>query len=161
MVCCIAGSKVFSEDCLPDMLFELNSKIASLIAQGVTHFLCGGAPGFELIAASLIIAKKKTGAAISLILALPASSAYPSRNDHQLLLSRLTKEADGVIYLSCEQETDHARQYYHDLVNMSSVLLFAPSPGTQGLSQTLSYARQSGLKIIILSAYTNAAQSAL
>lgn len=89
------------KDKLEQIILRLNREIDSLISQGVTDFISGGALGFDQIAASLIIAKKEMGHKIRLIFALPCRNhdAFWSAKQKKLFQDLLL-EADEVIYVS-------------------------------------------------------------
>jgi hypothetical protein len=80
---------------------NLDREIEKCIAKGVTTFICGGALGFDQIAASLVITKKEMGRKIRLVFALPCKNQEKLWNAKEKTLYRaLLKEADDVIYVS-------------------------------------------------------------
>lgn len=80
---------------------RLDIEVDNLILQGVTDFISGGALGFDQIAASLIIAKRKQRTYIRLIFALPCINQDEHWNDMQKRqYVHLLTEADEIIYVS-------------------------------------------------------------
>ncbi|MCD7948112.1 MAG: hypothetical protein LUG13_07460 [Oscillospiraceae bacterium] len=59
--CCFTGHRKLPADKIERMIVNLDKEIDNLIAQGVTDFISGGAVGFDQIAASLVVAKKRNG----------------------------------------------------------------------------------------------------
>ncbi len=61
LTCCFTGHRNLPTEAIEQITIRLNNAVENLINEGVTHFLCGGARGFDLIAAALIFSKKKWG----------------------------------------------------------------------------------------------------
>ncbi|NLO84719.1 MAG: DUF1273 domain-containing protein [Clostridiales bacterium] len=59
--CCFTGHRNLPAKKIEKIILNLDREIENLIAKGITDFISGGAIGFDQIAASLIIAKKKMG----------------------------------------------------------------------------------------------------
>ena len=70
-ICCFAGHRTLPADKISHILKRLHEEIEKQIQSGITTFISGGALGFDQMAAAFIAAKKETGYAIDLILALP------------------------------------------------------------------------------------------
>ena len=60
--CCFSGHRVLSKKKIESIIKRLHEKIDQLIKNGVTTFISGGAIGFDIICASMIISKKQQGA---------------------------------------------------------------------------------------------------
>lgn len=60
-ICCLTGHRKLAKYRIDGIIKRLNQEIDNLINKGVTDFISGGAIGFDLIAASLVIAKKEMG----------------------------------------------------------------------------------------------------
>jgi len=95
--CVIIGPPKLEPEQIEQVVLNLNREVESLIAQGISRFICIGESGFSLIAASIIIAKREMGEDIQLIFSLLYESFVaenePERSD---LLSDLLSEADEV-----------------------------------------------------------------
>lgn len=74
--CCFTGHRKLPEHKIEGILKHLDQEVDNLINQGVLDFVSGGAIGFDLIAASLIAAKKKMGKVVRLTFALPYPNHY-------------------------------------------------------------------------------------
>lgn len=58
--CCFTGHRIIQNDKLMFLEKVLDNKVDELIKNRVTHFYCGGALGFDTIAALCVIRKKGT-----------------------------------------------------------------------------------------------------
>ena len=98
--CFFTGHRKLPQHKISRITKRLNREIENLISQDVTTFLSGGAPGFDMIAASLVAAKKELGADIRLVFALPEKNADSLWSEKQRLLYRqLLAEADEILYV--------------------------------------------------------------
>lgn len=149
--CCFSGHRdiSFIESFL--LKFRLKKEVTKLINRGVIYFGCGGARGFDLLAAETVIKLKKRYPQIHLILVLPCS-------DHTLKWSspdiskydRISKFADKIKVLAAEYYTGcmHVRNRY--LVDNSSFFICYNRKNSGGTVYTLNYAENRGLEIIYL-----------
>ena len=60
--CCFTGHRNLPLNKIEQITRNLDLAIENLINEGVSDFISGGAVGFDLIAASLIVAKKESTA---------------------------------------------------------------------------------------------------
>lgn len=77
---CFTGHRQLDENELPALVLRLDRVIDKLYQQGYRRFICGGALGFDMLAAERVIAYKKQHEDVSLLLAIPyaaQSSAWP------------------------------------------------------------------------------------
>ena len=80
------------------MIINLNQEIERLIAIGITDFISSGEPGFDQIAAALIIAKKEMGQNVRLIFALSCKGEDEPDSDAQTQLTQnVLAEADEIV----------------------------------------------------------------
>ena len=56
--CCFTGHRKLPKYKIEDIIKHLDKEVDNLINQGVTDFVLGGAIGFDLIGASLIVTKR-------------------------------------------------------------------------------------------------------
>ncbi|MCL2884278.1 MAG: SLOG family protein, partial [Oscillospiraceae bacterium] len=116
--------------------------------------IVGAAPGFEQIAASLLLAKREAGALITLLLALPCKdedAAWPEKQ--RKLYRRLLEAADEVQYAAKIYDDFCARRRVHAMVDQSAYCLcvcLEPSGNTADAvtCDAVAYARQKGLKVV-------------
>ena len=130
------------------MTTKLDREIETLIAQGVTNFISGGALGFNQMAASLIAAKKETGKNIHLIFALPCKNQDANWDEKQKALYRdLLSEADEVNYVSEEYSPFCMKRRNQYMVEHSAYCICALLHEKSGTGQTVRLARKKGSRI--------------
>lgn len=149
--CCFTGHRKLPKNKIEIIISNMNEEVDNLIKNGITNFICGGALGFDQIAASLIIAKKEVKKDIRLILALPCKNQDKGWSSQQkVLYYNLLAEADEVIYIS-EEYTDGCmkrRNYY--MVEHSKFCICALLYNRSGTAQTVRYAKERNVVIINL-----------
>ena len=147
--CCFTGHRKLPQKKIQRIVKRLNEEIDQLINQGITNFISGGAVGFDLIAASMVVAKKEMGAKIKLIFALPWRNQDEHWSDKEKDLYRsLLSEADEVRYISEEYNPDCMKKRNHYMVDNSEYCICAFIHRGSGTAQTARYAEQKGLHII-------------
>ena len=147
--CCFTGHRKLPQKKIQHIIKRLSDEIDRLISQGVTDYISGGAVGFDLIAASMIIAKKEMGAKIRLVFALPCRNQdeYWWEKGKDLYRSLLS-EADEVRYISEEYNSNCMKTRNHYMVDNSDYCICALISRVSGTAQTVRYAKQKGLQII-------------
>jgi uncharacterized phage-like protein YoqJ len=147
--CCFTGHRKLPIDVVEKIIKRLNCEVDNLISQGVTDFISGGAPGFDQLAASLIIAKKEMGSDIRLIFVLPCKNQEELWSaDQKKLYCNLLADADEVIYISKEYHDGCMQQRNRYMVDHSSSCVCALLHPFGVTNQTVKYAKQKGLKVI-------------
>ncbi|MBQ8003827.1 MAG: DUF1273 family protein [Oscillospiraceae bacterium] len=150
-VCAFSGHRqiytMHSETLLP----LLSDTVDTLISSGVTRFCSGGAMGFDLLAAELILEKKKNGAEISLSMILPCrnqSDRWPAATRRRY--DAVLQSADEVIYVAdnYNQFCMHLRN--RRLVDEADILLCYLVREASGTAFTRNYAIDRDKKIINL-----------
>ncbi|MGI6577297.1 MAG: hypothetical protein ACOX1Q_04525 [Eubacteriales bacterium] len=97
--CFFAGRRWISSKRIGVVVQRLSRAIDILAANGVTDFISFGKKGFDILAATLVLVKRESGAPIRLIMIRPCvdflrSSSAPGRQ----LISKISNEADKVVY---------------------------------------------------------------
>ncbi|MCD7946698.1 MAG: SLOG family protein [Oscillospiraceae bacterium] len=147
--CCFTGHRKLPANQVQPILLKLEHEIDHLIAIGVTDFISGGAMGFDLIAAALIVDKMKIAKNIRLIFALPCKNQaelWPT--DQQKLYYDLLKEADEVQYVSEAYTPFCMKKRNQYMVEHSSYCICALLYEKSGTGQTVRYAYTKGLEVI-------------
>ena len=146
---CFTGHRTLSNKKIERIVKCLKEEIDSLIQQGVTDYITGGALGFDHIVASMIISKKEQGAEIRLIFALPCRNQDDKWTERQKQLYRsLLAEADEIIYVAEEYTTDCMKKRNFFMVENSAYCICALTKEISGTGQTVRYAQQQGLKVV-------------
>lgn len=147
--CCFTGHRKLPQNKIEHIIKRLNDEIDNLYHQGVTSFISGGALGFDQIATSLIIAKRDMGFDIRLIFALPCKNQDEHWSDDQKRLYRnLLAEADEIVYVSEEYQDSCMKKRNRYMVEHSAYCICALLRDRSGTSQTVSYARKKGLRVV-------------
>ena len=98
-VCCFTGHRKLPQDQIPYLTQRLELEILKLAKKGVTCFLCGGALGFDLLAAQVVLKLKKGHPKLKLILVLPCpqqADRWSAENKQQY--EAVKAQADRVQY---------------------------------------------------------------
>ena len=147
--CCFTGHRKLPKSKVEAIVRRLEYTIEGFVEKGVVNFISGGALGFDMIAASLVISKKVSEGNIRLILALPCRNQDEWWNSEQReLYYNLLEEADEIVYVSEEycQDCMKKRNYY--MVDHSAYCISALLHPYSGTDQTVRYAAKKGLHII-------------
>lgn len=147
--CCFTGHRRLSQEKIESIVKRLDIAINGLIDKGVTDFISGGAIGFDLIAASLIVTKKEMGHDVRLIFALPCRNQDEKWSDGQKKLYHdLLGEADEVIYVSEKYSDGCMKKRNRYMVDNSAYCICAHLHQMSGTDQTVRYAQRKGLIIM-------------
>lgn len=149
--CCFTGHRELPEEQLPQLRDALFKVIARLAAQGVTRFACGGALGFDTLAAQMVLVVKEAFPQIQLLLVLPCKTQdkYWSKEDQEIYREILAR-ADRVVFVSETYIQGCMQKRNRLLVEGSSVCVCYCTKKQGGTVYTLNYAQQKGLKVIHL-----------
>ncbi len=151
--CCFTGLQKLPKEKIEQILTRFDYEVENLIKQGVTTFISAGMPGFDQLAASLIVAKKEMGKKIRLVFALACKNQDEFWNTEQKgLYTNLLGEADEVICVSEEYYSGCVEKRDRFMVDHSAYCICALIYPGGDILQTIRYAREKGLKIINVAA---------
>ena len=147
--CCFTGHRYLPADNIHNIRKALRQALKELIDEGIIYYGCGGARGFDLLAACTLLELKEEYPEIRLIM------VYPCRNqtkywkaEDTAIYEKIKECSDKNIYIANEyNETCMAKRNRH-LVNNSSHCLCYLTRDQSGTSFTVKLAEQKGLKII-------------
>ena len=150
-ILCFTGHRKISAEQKRLLIKKLDGLLDALSARGVNHYICGGALGFDTLAAQVVLQKRRQHPTFTLTLALPcrdqcAAWTPRQKREYQTIL----RAADEVIYLNERYLPGcmHARDVF--MVDHAEILV-AHYRGTPGGTQyTYLYAEKKGLEIINL-----------
>ena len=151
--CCFTGHRVSPTRALPRLVEELKQTLRRLIGEGVRYFGVGGALGFDTLAAETVLRLKGEYPSVRLILVLPCRDqtrgwkAADARR-YRDILSR----ADKVVYTAERYSPGCMHRRNRHLVENSSVCVAYCTRETGGSAYTAEYARQRGLRLVLLGA---------
>lgn len=147
--CFFTGDRILPEEKTQWVKIHLNKEIERRIDQGTVNFISGGENGFDQIAASMIVVKKRNGFNIRLILVLPCRNRNIYRNEFQREVHRiLMEESDQRIYISDEYTSDCIEMRNRFMADNSCCCICACMDEKSAASKAMSYAEKKGLKIV-------------
>ena len=119
------------------------------IEQGYRYFGCGGALGFDTLAAQTVLRLQKIYPEIRLILVLPCRDQTRGWKQADVAeYDRIMKVADKVTYTSEQYYSGCMHKRNRHLVDNSSLCICYLTEQSGGTAYTVNYARSQGLKII-------------
>lgn len=147
--CCFTGHRKIEPQNIPALEKNLRVAIKNLIHSGVTHYLAGGALGFDTLAARAVLSLRESYPEIKLTLVLPCREqaqhwAPQDSAGYREILSR----AEIVLYTSEHyfRGCFHIRNRY--LVDHSGYCVYHLASTTGGTAYTVNYASQKGLVLL-------------
>ena len=127
---------------------RLSEILDILIARGVVYYGCGGAWGFDFIAADAVIEKKRLNPNIKLIFVLPCKDQDRSwRPEQKAYYSYLKNQADKIVYCSEFYAKACMHKRNRHLVDNSKYCISFLEKHQGGTFYTFQYAVQQGLEI--------------
>jgi uncharacterized phage-like protein YoqJ len=137
-----------AEERLPRLLRQ---KIVSLAEEGYTGFLCGGAVGFDTLAAEAVLAVRSRFPTLTLTLALPCPEqdrAWPERARQRF--RAILEAADETILVSPEYHRYCMMQRNRFLVDHSALLVCYLTKDQGGTAATVRYALKEAKPVVNL-----------
>lgn len=151
LTCCFTGHRDIVQDEKQEVKRQLERVLRSLIGKGIRYFGSGGARGFDLMAADVVLQLKKEFPNIRLIMVLPCRDQVRGwRGEDIRHYESILSQADKVVYIQEKYSPDCMQKRNRHLVDYSSVCVAYCTRDTGGTAYTIRYACQKGLKIIRL-----------
>lgn len=151
--CCFTGHRMILAKDRTALTKDLRVTVETLAASGVTTFICGGALGFDTMAALEVLKLKETHPAVTLTLALPCRNQAARWTEKQrTLYEDILRKADHTEYMfdgyveGCMQIRNRYMVDHADIC----VAYFTGRPG--GTAQTVAYAKEKGVRLIFIPA---------
>lgn len=148
--CCFTGHRNILPADEPKLKSELTAQIEKMILHGVIYFYCGGAVGFDTLAAACILEIRKRMPDIKLIMTLPCHDQDKFYNAYQRrLFEHIKRCADKVIYTYDGKYLAgcmHIRNRY--MVDRSAYCICYMRKYEGGTKYTTDYALKCGLNVI-------------
>ena len=128
---------------------NLRKAVIDLIDRGVIYFGCGGAIGFDTLAAETVLEIKKRYPQIKLIMIYPCKNQdlfwdTESKNKY----ARIKTLSDKCVYVSKEYNAQCMHTRNRHMVDCSSYCICYYKKGNGGTAYTVEYAKRKGLTII-------------
>ncbi len=150
-ICCFSGHRRIPWGEEGALKALLRQTVRQLAGEGYRCFLCGGALGFDTLAAEAVLEVRRSLPEISLSLALPCpeQSQHWSERDRQRY-ERIRSLADEETLVSPVYNNFCMQKRNRFMVDNSSLLVCYQTQLRGGTASTVAYALQKGLRIINL-----------
>ena len=147
--CCFTGHRQ-----IPARDYELVkggtlSLVKKLIGEGFTHFITGGALGFDTLAARLVLLLRESYPEISLTVAIPCpDQAHGWSAENAERYQKIIEHADRAVVISESYSRGcmHARNRF--MVDHSSACIAYATHSGGGTAYTVDYARRRAKRIL-------------
>ena len=151
LTCCFTGHRIIEKTDINELEKNLSIEIEKLIKRGIIYFNCGGAIGFDTIAAEAVLRLREIYDNIRLILVLPCRNQDGRWSEENKERYRKIKEnADRIIYTSDSYTRNCMQIRNKHLVDHSSVCVAYIRRRRGGTAYTVKYAGESGDEIIVV-----------
>lgn len=151
-ICCFTGHRHIPHDVILQLPEKLDALLDELIESGYREFKCGGAQGFDTIAALKVLEKKKAlGDEIKLCLCLPCKDQARGWSDSaKRAYSMVLERADSVSYAAETYNSGcmHARN--RALVDGSDLCVAFCLSSSGGTAYTILYAKKQGVPVRVI-----------
>jgi len=149
--CSFTGHRIISNERKFQLKQQLEETVFSLIQQGFTTFLSGGALGFDQLAAEAVLCCKESFPEIRLVMVLPCKNQdkFWSRKQ-QDAYRQILSGADAVIYTADTYHSGCMQQRNRYLVDASGCLLAYLTQDSGGTKNTVKYAEKTGVPVFYL-----------
>lgn len=151
--CCFTGHRIIPREEIGRLQFALQSQISALAEKGVTIFYCGGALGFDTLAAEAVLQAKKEHPAIRLHLALPCpEQAERWRTEDVMRYEKIKEQADSVVFVSPRYSSGCMQKRNRYMADRSCVCIAYLLPQQQrgGTKYTVAYCEKKNLPVVNL-----------
>lgn len=149
--CCFSGHRDIPVEYVEKIKKELRIEIENLINKGVIFYGTGGARGFDLIAAEVVLELKQKYPYIRLILVLPCfnQTKYWNLQDEKKY-NIIKSKSDKIKVLSVDYYNGCMFARNRHLVDNSAYIICYKRKNTGGTAYTVDYAKKQHLSIIYL-----------
>lgn len=153
--CCFSGHRNIPENEYIELKKELRELVSIFAKRGIIYFGCGGARGFDLLAAETVLEMKRYYPDIRLIMVYPCKNQTRFWNSKDIETYNMIKhKCDKCVYISEEYTSNCLMMRNKHLVNNSRYCICYFTGINSGTSFTVGYAASHGLTIINLAKYT-------
>ena len=146
--CCFTGHRNLPVEQLSAISSLLDNTIAELIGYGIVDFACGGARGFDTLAARSVLRARAACPFLRLLLILPCrdqTRGWPPED--AAAYAEILAQADAVSYIADRYRPGCMQERNRRLVDESAWCVSWLTDQSGGAAYTVSYARRQGLSI--------------
>lgn len=131
--------------------FRLRESLEYLIGKGYADFMSGGALGFDMMAAEMVLSLREKYPWIRLIMVLPFDGQADRWTEEQRgRWLGIIEASDKVIHISHDYDKGVFFRRNHYLVEHADLLLAAYDGQPGGTAGTLAYAKRHGVRVVRL-----------
>ena len=150
-ICAFTGHRNIPYEDIISMPEKLGKLIERLISEGVCEFRCGGAQGFDTIAALKVLEAKKQHADVRLALYLPCKDQAKAWSDRaKAVYEKVIEMADSVTYTAEFYKTGCMHTRNRAMINGADVCVAYCTSDSGGTAYTIAYARSKGINVITI-----------
>lgn len=147
--CCFTGHRFLPKDNIEKICTRVQSIIDLLYSQGVRHFYNGGAIGFDLLTAQIVIDTKRQLEDIQLHMVLPyKKQAQHWKEKDKQQYDAILQAADTIEYITDEYVADCMHRRNRRMVEQSDYCIAYLTKITGGTYYTFHYAKKKGIRVI-------------
>ena len=147
--CCFTGNRDIRKEDAETIREKIREQVQSLLQLGISTYIVGGAMGFDMLAAEVLLdLREKEGKKLRIISALPFPdwrAKWPREETERE--DRILEKSDGILFSAKE----YSRQSYlhrdRRMVDESSVCVSYCTRKTGGTAYTVRYALRQGIKV--------------
>ncbi len=149
---CFTGHRTICEADLSPLRSALYSTVASLMIEGADRFICGGAMGFDTLAAECVINLRKRFPHVKLNLVLPCRNQTEKwvSGENLLRYKSILGAADSIEYIRDFYSEGCMHERNRRMVGLSDVCVAYLKRNRGGTAHTFKYAADRGLRLINL-----------
>lgn len=147
--CCFTGHRSIPLDCYDRLKEETILRVKELIARGYTHFIVGGALGFDTLAARIILLMKESRPELCLTVAIPCPNQADGWSaESRARYQKIIEHADRAILLSHGYHRGCMMKRNRFMVDNSSACIAFLAKESGGTVYTANYAKKCGVELI-------------
>lgn len=147
---CFTGHRDLPADIIPRVKSGLASVIANVAKEGYDRFICGGALGFDTLAAQAVLEHKKEHPEVQLLIAVPCktqSNGWSTKD--QEIYRQIISEANEVRILAEKYTRGCMQTRNMFMVDRSSLCIaWLTSMNGGGTMNTVKYALKQSVRVI-------------
>ena len=155
--CFFTGHRVIAHKDMDEVESFLNEELLNAVNRGFTHFITGGAVGFDTLAAEKVLLMREDYYNIRLVLYLPCTDQSVGWNEmDRQRFDRILAMADEVYYVSKEPyKKGCMRKRNLAMVEASDLCIAYLINMKSGTAQTVKMAQDKGIEIINIAKMNN------
>ena len=153
--CCFTGHRKIPPAELTELTARLDTVVRELYERGMRSFRCGGAVGFDTMAATAVLRCRRELPDVRLVLVLPCQDqALRWSAGDRRVYEAIRARADEFVYSGITYSRENLLSRDRALVDGCGVCVAYLNSSSGGTAYTVRYAKSSGVEVINLGKYT-------